>query len=261
MILKAGNVDFSYDSCSVLKDVTFEAKNGEISGIVGPNGSGKTTLLRCLNRVLKPKAGTILLDGSDLCSMRPKEIARLMGVVPQNSACRFSFTVLESVLMGRFPHLRRFEKETAADFCVARNSLRLCGIGHLSSRPVTELSGGEYQKVIIARALAQEPRILLLDEPTLHLDIQHQLDLLELLKTLVERERLAVIMVSHDLNLAIRYSQKILVLKEGRIYRAGRPSDVLDTACIKEVYKINAEIISSEPTGLATVVPLSKAGG
>ncbi len=163
MILKVEKIDFAYDSDTVLEDVTFEAVQGEILGIIGPNGSGKTTLLRCLNKALKPRGGVILLDGKNLVSVRQKEIAKLMGVVPQNSIHKFAFTVLDTVMMGRFPHLGRFDKESAGDFDIAMESLRLCGVGHLSSRLVTELSGGEFQKVIIARALAQQPRVLLLD--------------------------------------------------------------------------------------------------
>ncbi len=260
MILKVEKIGFAYDSASVLEGITFEARIGEILGIIGPNGSGKTTLLRCLNKVLRPKGGIILLDGKNLVSVRQKEIAKLMGVVPQNSIHRCAFTVLDTVLMGRFPHLGRFDKESGRDSDLAQNCLRLCGVEHLSSKLVTELSGGEYQKVIIARALAQQPRVLLLDEPTLHLDIHHQLDLLELLKTLVEREELIVIMVSHDLNLAARYSNRILVLKEGKIYKAGRPRDVLTPACLKEVYKIDTEIITSKITGMFNIIPVSKAG-
>ncbi|MCF6147873.1 MAG: ABC transporter ATP-binding protein [Candidatus Kuenenia sp.] len=260
MILKVKNIRFVYDSDCVLDGITFEARKGEILGIIGPNGSGKTTLIRCLNNTLKPKTGTVLLDDKNICSFRQKDIAKLMGVVPQNSIHRFAFTVLETVLMGRFPHVGRFNRESATDFDIVRNCLQLCGIEHLSSKLVTELSGGEYQKVIIARALAQEPRVLLLDEPTLHLDIHHQLDFLELLKTLTERKGFIVIMVSHDLNLAARYSDTLLVLKEGKIHRAGSPPDVLDSACIKEVYKIDAEIITSKITGMLTIIPVSRTG-
>jgi len=260
MILKVENVNFAYDSDSVLEGITFEARKGEILGIIGPNGSGKTTLLRCLNKVLKPKVGTILLDEENICSVKQKEIAKLVAVVPQNSIHKFSFTVLDTVLMGRFPHLGRFDRESERDFGIAQNCLRLCGVERLSSKLVTELSGGEYQKVIIARALAQQPRVLLLDEPTLHLDIHHQLDLLELLKTLAEQEELIVIMVSHDLNLAARYSNRLLVLKEGRIYKAGKPQDVLNSTCIKDVYKIDTEITISKITGMLNIIPVSKAG-
>jgi len=260
MILKVEKIDFAYDSDTVLEDVTFEAVQGEILGIIGPNGSGKTTLLRCLNKVLKPRGGVILLDDKDLASARQKEIAKLMGVVPQNSIHKFAFSVLDTVMMGRFPHLGRFDKESTGDFDIAQESLRLCGVEHLSSKLVNELSGGEFQKVIIARALAQQPRVLLLDEPTLHLDIHHQLDLLELLKALARREKLIVIMVSHDINLAVRYSSRVLVLKEGRIYKAGKPQDVLTQATLKEVYKIDIEIITSKTTGMFNIIPVAKAG-
>ena len=257
MRLEVKRVSFSYDSVEALRDVSFKLNQGQILGIVGPNGSGKTTLLRCINRVLKAKSGVVLLDDINLALIRQKEIAQKIGVVPQNSTHRFPFTVFDIVLMGRFPHKGRFDKEKEEDFDIVRRSLSLSGISHLAERLITEVSGGEHQKVIIARALAQEPQVLLLDEPTLHLDINHQLELLELLKVLARKENLIVIMVSHDLNLAARYSDRILILKEGKIYQAGLPEEVLTYQCIKEVYGIEVEIIQSSVTNSINIVPIS----
>jgi len=257
MKLKVKNISFSYDSVEVLGDISFELKQGEILGIVGPNGSGKTTLLRCINKVLKPKGGVVFLDDINLALIRQKEIAQKIGVVPQNSTHRFPFTVFDIVLMGRFPHKGRFDKEKEEDFDIVDRYLSLSGISHLASRLITEISGGEHQKVVIARALAQKPQVLLLDEPTLHLDINHQIELLELLKVLAKDENLIVIMVSHDLNLAARYSDKILILKEGKIYQAGLPEEVITYQCIKEVYGIETEIIRSQITNSLNIIPVS----
>jgi iron complex transport system ATP-binding protein len=260
MELKVRNLSFSYDSVEVLRDISFGLKQGETLGIVGPNGSGKTTLLRCINKVLKSKEGVVFLDDVNLALIRQKEIAQKIGVVPQNSTHRFPFTVFDIVLMGRFPHKRRFDKEEEEDFDIVDRCLSLSGISHLASRLITEVSGGEHQRVIIARALAQKPQVLLLDEPTLHLDINHQIELLELLKALAKNENLIIIIVSHDLNLAARYSDRILILKGGKIYQAGLPEEVITYQCIKEVYGIEVEIIRSQITNSLNIIPVSKAG-
>ena len=257
MQLKVRDISFYYDSFKAVDRVSFEVESGLILGIVGPNGSGKTTLLRCINKALKPEAGTVFLDDVNLILTKQKEIAQKIGVVPQNSISRFPFTVFDIVLMGRFPHLSRFEKETEKDFNIVQRCLKLAGVEQLASRLITEISGGEHQKVIVARALAQEPQVLLLDEPTLHLDINHQLELLELLSILAKKEGLIVVMVSHDLNLAARYSNRIMILKEGKIFRAGLPKEVLTCQCIKEVYGIETEITQGPATGLFNIIPVS----
>ncbi len=257
MRLKVDKISFSYDSVEALENISFELEQEEILGIVGPNGSGKTTLLRCINRVLKPKTGVVFLDKVNLSLIRQKEIAKEIGVVPQNSINRFPFTVFDTVLMGRFPHLGRFDKEKKEDFDLVDRSLRISGITHLASRLITEISGGEHQKVIIARALAQEPKVLLLDEPTLHLDINHQMELLELLRVLAKKESLIIVMVSHDLNLAARYADRILILKEGEIYRAGLPEKILTPSNVKEVYGIEVEIFRSSATNSLNIIPIS----
>jgi len=257
MKLTVGNIGFSYESIEVLKDISFELKPGNILGIVGPNGSGKTTLLRCINRGLKPNEGVVFLDDINLSLIEQKEIARKIGVVPQNFSHRFPFTVFDIVLMGRFPHKKRFDKEEEEDFNIVNRSLKLSGIDHLASRLITEISGGEHQKVIIARALAQKPQVLLLDEPTLHLDINHQIELLELLKVLSKEENLIVVVVSHDLNLAARYSDEIMILKRGKIYQAGSPEEVITRQTIREVYEIETEIIRSHITNSINIIPVS----
>ena len=257
MKLKIKNISFSYDSVDALKNISFEAEEGEILGIIGPNGSGKTTLLKCINRVLKPKGGVVMLDDMDLSVLNQREIAQKIGVVPQQSFSQFPFTVFDIVLMGRYPYITRFGGEKKEDFDMVEECLNLCGISHLAERLIIEISGGEYQRVIIARALAQNPKVLLLDEPTLHLDINHQIELLELLKSLAKKKNLIIIMVSHDLNLASRFSDKILILKEGKIYRAGLPEEVLTPQIIKEVYGIKVEILRSKITNSLNIIPIS----
>lgn len=256
MILKVKNVSFSYDSIEALKGISFEAEEGKILGIIGPNGSGKTTLLKCINKVLKPREGIVFLDDINLATLNQKEIAQKIGVVPQFSS-RFPFTVFDTVLMGRFPYLKRFSREKKEDFDIVEECLNLCGISHLAERLITEISGGEYQKVIIARALAQKPEVLLLDEPTLHLDINYQIEILELLKSLAKKKNLIVIMVSHDLNLAARFSDKILILKEGKIFKAGLPDEVLTPSVLKEVYGIEVEVLKDKITGSVNIIPIS----
>jgi len=256
MQLKVRDISFYYDSFKAVDRVSFEVESGLILGIVGPNGSGKTTLLRCINKALEPKTGTVFLDDINLVLIKQREIAQKISVVPQNSISRFPFTVFDIVLMGRFPYLSRFEKETGRDFDMVQKCLKLTGVERLASRLITEISGGEYQKVIIARALAQEPQVLLLDEPTLHLDINYQIELLELLKILAKDKNLIVVMVSHDLNLAARYCDRILILKEGKIFQAGLPEEVLTRQCIKEVYGIETEIIRSPATGSLNIFPV-----
>jgi iron complex transport system ATP-binding protein len=256
VLLRIKNVNFSYESVKALENVSFEAKDGEVLGIIGPNGSGKTTLLRCINQTLKPKVGTVLIDEEDVSKLDRKEIARKIGVVPQHSTI-FPFTVFDTVLMGRFPHINRLSGESPKDFEVVKNAMRLTGVLRFSKRLINELSGGEMQRVIIARALAQEPDVLLLDEPTLHLDINHQLEVLELIRKITQRKRLITILVSHDLNLAARYCDKFMLLNSGKVHSVGSAPEVLTPEKIKEVYHINVEVKYHRPTQSYNIIPIS----
>lgn len=257
MRIEIKGISFAYDSIKVLKDFTFQMERPEIVSLIGPNGSGKTTLLRCLNRKLLPQQGCVLVTNQDLISLSRKEIARQIGVVPQMSHISFPFTVTEIVLMGRTPYLGRFEALSKKDFVLAQEMLQLVDIEPLADRPITEVSGGEYQRVIIARALVQEPAILLLDEPTLHLDLNHQLELLELLKNLVSKKGLGVIMASHDINLALRYSNRLILLNSGIIYAQGNPEEVLTRENLREVYKIEAQILRPGTMDSINIIPVS----
>jgi iron complex transport system ATP-binding protein len=249
-------ISFSYGSSDVLADITFEARDGEIVGIIGPNGSGKTTLLRCINRALSPRIGTILIDGRDYVDLTRREIAGNIGVVPQNSVVSFPFTVLDIVMMGRTPAMERFERESEKDIEIVRNAMEMTNIVSLADRTMEEISGGERQRVVIARALAQRPRILLLDEPTLHLDVNHQLEIMDLVRRLVRSEKLTVLVVSHDLNLAARYCDKLLLMSSGKIRASGKVVDVLTEKYIEEVFKVKASISYDKRLGNYTVTPL-----
>lgn len=253
MKLSVDGVCFSYGSKDVLSDIDLETRDGEIIGILGPNGSGKTTLLKCLNRSLSPKAGTVLIDDRDFKDMSRREIATHMAVVPQSANVNFPFTALDIVLMGRTPELKRFESESKRDLEIVQEAMELTNIEHLANRPMDQLSGGERQRVIIARALAQKPKILLLDEPTLHLDVNHQLDILDLITGLARKERLIVVFVTHDLALAARYCDKLILMQRGKIVAAGDVMDALTPANLRRVFGIEASVYFDERIGAHSV--------
>ena len=236
MSLEINNVDAYYGSVKVLEHVDFSAAHGEFLGIIGPNGSGKTTLLRTISRILKPKMGTIILDNNDVMAMKDKEYSRKFAAVPQDTNVNFEFSTLDIVLMGRNPHLGRLELENESDIAIARRCMELTNCWHLAERPITELSGGERQLVIIARALTQEPNVLLLDEPTSHLDINYQLEIMALLKRLTAHDGLIVIAVIHDLNLAAQYCDRLVLLHGGKIISLGSQEEVLTAEHIKSTF-------------------------
>jgi iron complex transport system ATP-binding protein len=256
--LKIQNVSFHYESVKALESVTFEVQSGEVLGVIGPNGSGKTTLLKCINMILKPESGTVFIDEKDISGLSRKDIAHRIGLVPQHSHVSFPFTVLDVVLMGRMPHLGRFMgKETQRDLEIVEKAMELTNTYHLANRLIDELSGGEFQRVIIARALAQEPNLLLLDEPTLHLDISHQLEIMELIRELAKNRELTAIVVSHDLNLAARFCDRLLLLNSGKIYAIGHPKEVLSPEKIREVYHINVKIGYHPENRSPNIIPLT----
>ncbi len=240
-------VSFSYDSVSALADVNLEVEEAEILSIVGPNGSGKSTLLKCVDKILKPSLGIILIDDRDTGKMGAKELARLMGYIPQSSSSTLPLTVFDTVLMGRRPHLSWGVGDR--DIKMVSQVLKLMGMEDFALRPFNELSGGERQKVLIARALAQEPEVLLLDEPTGNLDLRHQLEVLEILTNLVKQRKLSAIMAMHDLNLAWRYSDKMVMLNDGRVFAAGDPRSVLTEKNIRSVYGVDV-VVTQNSKGL-----------
>jgi iron complex transport system ATP-binding protein len=256
-VVEVDGVECRYGSVKVLEDVSLAVKEGDFVGVLGPNGSGKTTLIKSISRVLKPHKGAILLNGADIYSLKEVEVARQMAVVPQDSSVGFSFTALDIVLMGRNPHMTRFQMESTKDIAIARKAMQLTNTWHLAERPITELSGGERQRVIIARALAQEPTVLLLDEPMTHLDINNQLEIMDLVKQLCAEEGLIVLAVFHDLNLAARYCTSAILLKNGRIFSAGSLDVVLTSENIKNVFRVDAIVQKHLVTNSLYVVPLS----
>lgn len=245
-------VNFSYGSYPVLQSVSMEVKPGQVLSIIGPNGTGKSTLLRCLAQVLKPQGGKIILDGREISKINSRQLAKMMGYVPQAAGEAFSFTVLETVLMGRKPHLTWGVGQKDLD--VVAEVMRLMHLEELAQRQLDELSGGQKQRVFIARALAQQPQVLLLDEPTASLDIRHQLEVLELVRDFAHRQKGQVVMVLHDLNLAARFSDLLLMLNDGRVFAAGSPRDVLNEANVRAVYGVKARILN-RATGYY-VIPL-----
>jgi iron complex transport system ATP-binding protein len=258
VVLTIDGVHCSYGSVDVLKDINFEVKSGEFLGILGPNGSGKTTLLSSISRVLKPKKGAIFLDDTDIYEIKTVEVAKQLAVVPQTTPITFDFTALEVVLMGRNPHMPRFKMEDQKDINIAQKSMELTRTWDFSDRPITELSGGEKQRVIIARALTQEPKILLLDEPTTHLDISNQLEIMDLVKRLCETEKLLLVAVFHDFNLAARYCDSIILLKAGKIFAVGKSEETLTSENVREVFHVDSVVKRHPITGSLHVVPISR---
>ena len=253
----------------VLDEVSFCAHEGDVLGIVGPNGSGKTSLLKVLARLLRPVQGRIELFGQELAAMTQHDVARAVGVVPQDSQQLFPFTVAETVLMGRFPHRPRgrwvggFGWETREDVAIAEQAMMTVDILHLAHRAVTDLSGGERQRVMIARALAQTPKILLLDETTAFLDLQHQVEIGSILHRLKNARGLTVVLVSHDLNLVSQYCDRILLLDRGRVVRLGCPDEVIEPEALEAVYRCRVLVDRHPGTGLprVTLPGRSSAGG
>ena len=226
-----------YNNFEILKGVSFNIEKGDFAGIIGPNGSGKTTLLRTATKIIKPFKGDIFLEEKNLGNIPLKELATVMAVVPQDTVFMFPFRVIDVVLMGRIPYINRFGFESRKDLKIALEALEFVDGLHLKDRFIDELSGGERQRVIIAKALTQEPRILFLDEPTTHLDINHQVQIFGLLRKMNKESGLTIVAILHDLNLASDYCDKLILMDNGAIKRKGAPVEVLDYKIIEEVYK------------------------
>ena len=256
--LEIEGIDCFYESAKILENVRFSVKTGTFLGILGPNGSGKTTLLKSISRVLKPRKGAVLLDNTDVYGMKTADVAKQMAVVPQDSNIAFSFSVLQVVLMGRTPHLRRLQTESEKDMAIAKRAMEFTGTWYLSDRLVNELSGGERQRVIIARALTQEPKVLLLDEPTSHLDIGNQLEIMDLLKQLCDEKKMLIVGVFHDFNLAARYCDQVIMIRKGKIVAAGKTAETLTSENIKNVFGIDVIVNRHPVTDLPFVIPISK---
>ena len=254
--LKVKNVEFSYASVPILKDICIELAASEMLGVVGPNGAGKSTLLRCIDRILKPQRGSILLDEREIKKMNMLELAKKLGYIPQSTAQVFPATVFDTVLLGRRPHVgwRSGEKDRKN----VLKALQMLNIEKFAMRDINELSGGQQQKVFIARALTQEPDVLLFDEPTSNLDIKHQLEVMEIIKSIVREKEISAIMAIHDLNLASRYADRIIMMTDGEIFSAGDSVSVLTPESIKQVYGVEAEV--NHIHGRPYIVPIRSVG-
>lgn len=226
----------------ILDGVDLEVPSNQVVGVIGPNGSGKSTLLRCIYRVLKPTGGAILLDGRPLSGYTIRQSAQKMAVVAQHNYYNFDFTVQDVVLMGRSPHKRAMERDSAQDLQIVSQSLATVGMAGFEKRSFSSLSGGEQQRVILARALAQQTPCLILDEPTNHLDIKYQLQMMDLVRGLGRTVLTAV----HDLNIAALYCDTLVALKNGRVVGSGSPRDLLTPAFIQEVYEVKAQVAQDE---------------
>ncbi|MCG0276084.1 MAG: ABC transporter ATP-binding protein [Thermosediminibacteraceae bacterium] len=240
--LEVKNLTYSYKKRKILEDICLEINSGEFVGILGPNGSGKTTLLNNINRWLIPQKGSVLIDGKRIQSMSTKTLAKYVATVPQETSLDLGFTVEEIVMMGRNPYLRNFEREKPEDKAIVEECMKAVGVWNLKDRYINELSGGEKQRVLIARALAQQPKVLVLDEPISHLDINFKWEILELLKNLCKTLKIIVIAVLHDINLASIFCDKLLLLKNGKIFKAGIPQEVITEQNLFEVFNVRLKI-------------------
>ncbi|MFF7772221.1 ABC transporter ATP-binding protein [Streptomyces massasporeus] len=256
--LSAENVTLAYDQRVIAEQLSVEIPDQSFTVIVGPNACGKSTLLRALSRMLKPSEGRVLLDGNVIQSMPAKKVARTLGLLPQSSVAPDGITVADLVGRGRYPHqgiLRQWSRE---DERVVQESMRQTGVAELGDRYVDELSGGQRQRVWIAMALAQQTPLLLLDEPTTYLDIQHQIDVLDLCAELHEEQGRTLVAVLHDLNHAARYATHLIALREGRVIAEGAPKDIVTAGLVEEVFGLRCQVIDDPETGTPLVVPAAR---
>ncbi len=259
-MIEVNSVSFRYHQAWVLQEVSFRVEKGEFVGVIGPNGSGKTTLLKLLYRLLAPQRGEILIELAPMKKMDRRDIAKRIAVVAQETQVLFPFSVLETVLMGRSPYLGGLLFESEKDLEIARKAMEWTKILPFSERSIEELSGGERKRVFIARALAQEPEIVLLDEPTANLDIQHQIDFLDLILTLNRERGLTIVMASHDMNIASEFCDRLILLQGGRIYQTGTPEEVMTKENIESVYGCEVWVDRHPISGMPRISLLRKGG-
>ena len=253
-------LSYRVDAQELLDGVDLGVDSGRMVGLIGPNGAGKSTLLRAISGILRCQDGSVSLEGRDLQLLTAKEVAKGLAIVPQIAPYTHGFTAMELVLMGRYPHLSRFQVEGKADNRIALDAMGMTETERFANRTLDTLSGGERQRVFVARALAQQPRILLLDEPTSNLDVLHQLMVLDLVRQLVD-DGLTAVAAFHDLSMAARYCDKLVVLSGGRVVASGSPEDVLNPSLIESVFKVRAAVFPDPVTGAMTVSLIGPANG
>ena len=254
--IEASGLGYDYGGWEALREVDLQVGPGEVVGLLGQNGSGKSTLVKVLSGVIGGYRGSARLEGTEIDGMPRRELARRLAVVPQEPVFSFPFTALEVTLMGRHPHLAGLAFESGRDVELARSALERCGASEFASRSILELSSGERQRVVFARALAQQPRVLLLDEPASFLDVRHQVEMYDIVRGLVEERDCSVLTVLHDLNLAAEYCDRIYLLKEGRIEARGATEEVFTYANLTRVFETEVYVDTNALTGKLLVVPL-----
>ncbi len=261
MAIKMNRVTFSYSNGAVLRDVDLCIEKGEMVGLLGPNGAGKTTLIRLVSGILAARQGEVQIDGVDTKKLKRSAIAREVAVVPQQFNVPFAYKVEEVVMLGRTPFMKPWRDLSAKDRDVVVHTMDTVGIGRMAKRCFSELSGGERQKVVLAMALAQETGLLLLDEPTAHLDISHQVEILELLTNMNEKGHLTIVAAMHDLNLASAYFRRLVLLKDGAVIADGSPGQVLTSSTIGSAYSVPVQIQPHPVTGVPQVIVLPSGNG
>jgi ABC-type cobalamin/Fe3+-siderophores transport system ATPase subunit len=258
-LLRADKVSFAYRAgAPVLEEVSLSVARGDLVGVIGPNGSGKTTLLKILGGMLKPTSGSVFLADSALGSWSRRDVARRIAFVPQETHSSFDFSVLDVVLMGRFPHLGAFALEGPEDLAIARDALQATGTSVFETRSFNTLSGGEKQRVVIASALAQRAELLLLDEPTASLDVGHQLEVTALLTRLNREQNVTMVLTTHDLNFAASLCRHLMLVRDGRVIASGPTGEVLTANAVKALYDVDADVRLHPRAGRLTVVPIAR---
>ncbi|MFP4976164.1 ABC transporter ATP-binding protein [Paenibacillus sp. CN-4] len=248
-------LNIGYAEATIVKDLSLTVPNGKITALVGSNGSGKSTILKTMARIMKPKSGSVMLDGKSIHRLSTKEVAKQLAILPQNPTAPDGLTVSELVGYGRYPHQKGFGSLTPEDREIIASAIAVTGMEAFKDRPIDRLSGGQRQRAWIAMALAQQTDILFLDEPTTYLDMAHQLEVLQLLQKLNDEEGRTIVMVVHDLNHASRYAQHMVAIKSGRVVSEGTPAEVMNQEVLREVFGIEADIVADPRTGVPLCLP------
>lgn len=258
--LQTRNLTLAYDSASILQHLDLTLRMGEITALVGANGCGKSTLLRGISRLLKPRAGQVILDGQDIWKLPAKMLAQRLGILPQSPVAPEGLTVHELVAQGRYPHQSWLQQWSAEDERIAQEAMVITSVSEYADRPVDTLSGGQRQRAWIAMTLAQDSEIILLDEPTTFLDLAYQIEVLDLLHDLNVQRGKTIVMVLHDLNHACRYADAVIAVKDGQIAANGAPAEVVTEAMVRDVFGVECHIIPDPVTGTPLIVPVGRGG-